>query len=475
MSAQFASALDPYGREAYEQALGIPSGSMLDALPYAVWSEAEQLNALAGGTVTDVYSQEAGKLVNALAENRSQVSQFLVPENNDRFSTMASDQFLERAGQITQANNSLVGMLDTLAASGIEVLNSSDGQFASMLQAASDEDGFNYLLFSAGLDQNQIEMSPRQLRLAIGSGILENNNRYLTEILPETQQFALDGKLHFDPTDSVGGGNQAALDITNALSKGLGDIGQTSFVAGLIPGLSFGQHFDFNNQERMLNNLSDYRLLPGDMKSDLLAQISTGRYDATKDGVFSGFGLFGKLGRTLFGIETAAESASAEAGKKVRLGGISGTKGGNLADALNDKVGRALNASNSLNKFTSGLHDSLKQSLNAGELARFMKIDPDAKIGLTGSAATGKVGNPNKATFGQPINQDQFDLDLFVQSDKLFGQFGGKLKAAPELRQHLVENFPELMQGLKPGKKGLSIKFRPSTDDLPKGSIIFNP
>jgi hypothetical protein len=104
-----------------------------------------------------------------------------------------------------------------------------------------------------------------------------------------------------------------------------------------------------------------------------------------------------------------------------------------------------------------------------------MKIDPDAKIGLTGSAATGKVGNPNKATFGQPINQDQFDLDLFVQSDKLFGQFGGKLKAAPELRQHLVENFPELMQGLKPGKKGLSIKFRPSTDDLPKGSIIFNP
>jgi hypothetical protein len=47
MSAQFASALNPFGREAYEQALGIPSGSMLDAMPYAVWSEAEQLNALA--------------------------------------------------------------------------------------------------------------------------------------------------------------------------------------------------------------------------------------------------------------------------------------------------------------------------------------------------------------------------------------------------------------------------------------------
>jgi hypothetical protein len=47
MSARFASALDPFGREAYEQALGIPSGSMLDALPYADWSEAQQLNALA--------------------------------------------------------------------------------------------------------------------------------------------------------------------------------------------------------------------------------------------------------------------------------------------------------------------------------------------------------------------------------------------------------------------------------------------
>jgi hypothetical protein len=53
MSAQFASALDPYGREAYEQALGIPSGSMLDALPYAAWSEAQQLNALAGQTTPE--------------------------------------------------------------------------------------------------------------------------------------------------------------------------------------------------------------------------------------------------------------------------------------------------------------------------------------------------------------------------------------------------------------------------------------
>jgi hypothetical protein len=232
-------------------------------------------------------------------------------------------------------------MLDTSAATGIDVLNSTDVQLASMLQATSDEDGFNYLLFQAGIEQHLIDMSPEHLRLAIGTGILENNNRYLTEILPETQQFALAGKLHFDPADSVGGGNQAALDITNALSKGLGDIGQTSFFAGLNPVSSLVQHFGFDNQERMLNNLSDYRLLPGDMSADLLDQISTGRSEANKDAVFSGFGLFGKLGKTLFGIEAATESASAEAGKKVRLGGISGAKGGNLADALNDRIGNA--------------------------------------------------------------------------------------------------------------------------------------
>jgi hypothetical protein len=50
MSAQFASALNPFGREAYEQAYGLPSESMLDYLPYADWSEAQQLNALAAQT-----------------------------------------------------------------------------------------------------------------------------------------------------------------------------------------------------------------------------------------------------------------------------------------------------------------------------------------------------------------------------------------------------------------------------------------
>jgi hypothetical protein len=47
MSAQFASALKPFGREADEQAYGLPFESMLDYLPCADWSEAQQLNALA--------------------------------------------------------------------------------------------------------------------------------------------------------------------------------------------------------------------------------------------------------------------------------------------------------------------------------------------------------------------------------------------------------------------------------------------
>jgi hypothetical protein len=51
MSARLASALDPYGREAYEKALGIPSGSILDSKPPEVWSWEQQLNALAAQTI----------------------------------------------------------------------------------------------------------------------------------------------------------------------------------------------------------------------------------------------------------------------------------------------------------------------------------------------------------------------------------------------------------------------------------------
>jgi hypothetical protein len=102
MSAQFASALDPFGREAYEQALGIPSGSMLDALPYAVWSEAEQLNALAGQTTPAEFAsfEKAG----IQAELRKPEYLALI---NDFRSRMA-----EEGPQPTAANIELVRGID---------------------------------------------------------------------------------------------------------------------------------------------------------------------------------------------------------------------------------------------------------------------------------------------------------------------------------------------------------------------------
>ena len=95
-------------------------------------------------------------------------------------------------------------------------------------------------------------------------------------------------------------------------------------------------------------------------------------------------------------------------------------------------------------------------------------------IDFPGSSASGKVGNPIKDTFGQPINQKSFDLDLFIESDVLYKQYGGsKLYAAPELRKSLVTDYPNLFEGLKPGKEGLSIKFRPN-GQVPTNSVIFN-
>jgi hypothetical protein len=90
MSAQFASALDPFGREAYEQALGIPSGSMLDALPYAAWSEAQQLNALASQTTTpaEFGSSNAGSGL--------QVDYGFLPQQGIDMGTPLSDSYSPR-------------------------------------------------------------------------------------------------------------------------------------------------------------------------------------------------------------------------------------------------------------------------------------------------------------------------------------------------------------------------------------------
>jgi hypothetical protein len=82
------------------------------------------------------------------------------------------------------------------------------------------------------------------------------------------------------------------------------------------------------------------------------------------------------------------------------------------------------------------------------------------KAGYTGSFRTGTVGNPNKATFGQPIDLNKFDVDYWIESDILFKQFGPNLKANPAFRKILSET--PGFEGLKPDKDGFSIKFKHS-------------
>ena len=94
-------------------------------------------------------------------------------------------------------------------------------------------------------------------------------------------------------------------------------------------------------------------------------------------------------------------------------------------------------------------------------LSKYRKLDPNLKAGYTGSFKTGKVGNPNKATFGDPIDLNKFDVDYWIESDILYKKFGGNLKADVEFRKILSET--PGFEGLKPNKQGFSIKFKPSS------------
>ncbi|CAN5911142.1 hypothetical protein BH11VER1_BH11VER1_13610 [soil metagenome] len=93
-------------------------------------------------------------------------------------------------------------------------------------------------------------------------------------------------------------------------------------------------------------------------------------------------------------------------------------------------------------------------------LPQFRALDPNLKAGYTGSFSTGTVGNPTKATFGQPINLNKFDIDYWIKSDALFQKFVPNLKANPEFRIILSET--PGFEGLKPNKEGFPIKFKPS-------------
>jgi hypothetical protein len=91
----------------------------------------------------------------------------------------------------------------------------------------------------------------------------------------------------------------------------------------------------------------------------------------------------------------------------------------------------------------------------------FRKLDPNLKYGYRGSFKTGRVGNPDKKTFGQPIDLNRFDIDFWIESDVLFQKYGSNLRANVEFRKVLAQT--PGFGGLKPNKEGFSIRFLPTS------------
>ena len=108
-----------------------------------------------------------------------------------------------------------------------------------------------------------------------------------------------------------------------------------------------------------------------------------------------------------------------------------------------------------------GLQTKLENLADEHLLPQFRAIDSNLEAGYTGSFKTGVVGNPSKATFGQPIDLSKFDIDYWIKSDTLYQQYGNSLKANAGFRQILSET--PGFEGLKPNKAGFSIKFLPSS------------
>lgn len=111
-------------------------------------------------------------------------------------------------------------------------------------------------------------------------------------------------------------------------------------------------------------------------------------------------------------------------------------------------------------KKLAALQAKLEELAEKHLLPKYREIDPNLEAGFTGSFRTGKVGNPNKPTYGQPIDLTKFDVDFWIKSDTLYAQKGNSLKADPEFRQILADT--PGFEGLKPNKDGFSIKFKPS-------------
>lgn len=123
------------------------------------------------------------------------------------------------------------------------------------------------------------------------------------------------------------------------------------------------------------------------------------------------------------------------------------------------KVKLESNQKQKISEQISQLHQKLKELAEKYLLPKYRKIDPNLKAGYTGSFKTGTVGNPNKSTYGQAIDLNNYDIDYYIKSDILNSRYGNSLKADKEFRAILSNTSG--FEGLKPNKQGFSIKFKP--------------
>ena len=105
------------------------------------------------------------------------------------------------------------------------------------------------------------------------------------------------------------------------------------------------------------------------------------------------------------------------------------------------------------------LQDKFTELANKHLIPNYQKADPNLKWGYRGSFGTGIVGNLKKSTFGQPTNLSDFDVDFWIESNILYKRYGRKLMPNPDFRD-LLENTSGF-EGLRPGRKGFTIRFSP--------------
>ena len=124
---------------------------------------------------------------------------------------------------------------------------------------------------------------------------------------------------------------------------------------------------------------------------------------------------------------------------------------------------------NVLNQATEALRQQIISVVSdhfAQYLENLRKLDPCATMGMRGSTATGTREG------GAPWNPLDFDLDVWIKSDRISGTVTDKAIPTSRIRDYLAQNFPSLFQGLREGSKGVSVKVYPTSSDLGPGVVF---